>query len=509
MFGSPNVEQMKTKRDVPGLIKALTHKDGSVRKTAVEALGEIRDPRGVGPLKDVLKTDEWYVRHAAAKALTKLKWRPGKDELGAFYWIVEEKWDQCVAMGPRAVEALIEVLKSTPKTVYDQTLRAGTIDALGAIGDPRAVEPLTAELGSQNENVRITVVMTLGKIGDSSAVLVLIASLKDGNYAVRRAAALALGAIGDPQAIEPLLAALKAWDYEMGAIAASALVKIGIPAIEPLLSASKESHWQVNHSIKILDQLGWRPDKDEAGASYWIARGKWDECVSIGTPAVEPLIRALKGGTIGAAEALGKIGDPRAAGPLIEALEKRDEEMRRVAIDALVRIGSPAVNGLKERLNYRISFTGYQSVCQAFIKALGEIGDPPAIEPLLPVLGNEDEDLRRSAAEALDGLGCHPGNDETGASYWVAKQEWKKCIAIGPAAIKPLISVLHDKNKYVRQGAAESLISLYHSKQVDKAGRRLILEKKEVITHPHTDGETGCTGFRSHEDTGIGLEFPL
>ncbi len=41
LFGPPNIDKMKSKGDVTGLIKALEYKDSSVRKSSAEALGEL------------------------------------------------------------------------------------------------------------------------------------------------------------------------------------------------------------------------------------------------------------------------------------------------------------------------------------------------------------------------------------------------------------------------------------------------------------------------------------
>ena len=50
LFGPPNVEKMKAKRDVKGLIKALHYEnDGNVRSAAAMALIAIGAP-AVGPL---------------------------------------------------------------------------------------------------------------------------------------------------------------------------------------------------------------------------------------------------------------------------------------------------------------------------------------------------------------------------------------------------------------------------------------------------------------------------
>src|SRR5664280_1497750 len=70
LFGPPNVEKMKAKRDVKGLIKALGYqKNSCVRKSAVDALGQIGDARAVEPLSAALKDSDSGVQKAAAGAV--------------------------------------------------------------------------------------------------------------------------------------------------------------------------------------------------------------------------------------------------------------------------------------------------------------------------------------------------------------------------------------------------------------------------------------------------------
>lgn len=69
IFGKPNIEKLKEKRDVEGLIKALKDKNEIVRENAAEALGDIGDERAVEPLLKVLKTRSKYVRRAALEKI--------------------------------------------------------------------------------------------------------------------------------------------------------------------------------------------------------------------------------------------------------------------------------------------------------------------------------------------------------------------------------------------------------------------------------------------------------
>jgi HEAT repeat protein len=352
LFGPPNVEKLGARRDIAGLAKALAYKK------------------------------DWKVRTAAARALGDI--------------------------GAPAVEPLIAALKDNGLS----GVREAAAEALGKIGDPRAVEPLIAALKDGNSDVR-KAAEALGKIGDPRAVEPLIAALIHGLSYYREAAAEALVKIGAP-AVEPLIAALKGSGMRK---AAEALVKIGAPAVEPLIAALKDGDFDVRKAAAgALGEIGWKPDKGEAGALYLIARGKWDECVKIGAPAVEPLIAALKDGNSdvrkAAAEALGKIGwkpDKSEAGAhYLIAQGKWDE---------CVKIGAPAV------------------------------------EPLIAALKDGDSDVRNAAAGALGKIGWKPDKSEAGAHYLIAQGKWDECVKIGAPAVEPLIAALKGRDSDVRPAA--------------------------------------------------------
>ena len=80
---------------------------------------------------------------------------------------------------------------------------AGTLEALGQMGDAGAVAPLIAALKDDTSSVRQAAAEALGQIGDAGAVEPLIVVLRDASTGVRRAAVDALGRIGDPRALSP------------------------------------------------------------------------------------------------------------------------------------------------------------------------------------------------------------------------------------------------------------------------------------------------------------------
>ena len=179
-----------------------------------------------------------------------------------------------------------------------------------------------------------------------------------------------------------------------------------------------------------LDKLGWKPDSSEIEVAYWIAKGELDKCVEIGTPAVEPLIAALKHEEWWrrryVAKALGEIGDPRAVKPLIALLDySYDREgVHEAAAQALINIGALAVEPLVATLKNKSSLV--------VVEVLGKIGDSRAVEPLISILKDENSDVRKTAAEAFGEIG-------------------------DPQAVEPLIDALEDKDWGVRLAAVRAL----------------------------------------------------
>ena len=194
---------------VEPLFAALHDKDQSVRLSAVEALGEIRDARAVEPLIAALKDEDVDVRASAVRAL---------GEIGDV----------------RAFEPLSAAL-----TDEDANVRFRARQALGNMGQT-AVEPLIAALKDENYAVRLEAATALGDIGDARAVEPLSAALKDEDASVRLSAVTALGRIGDARAVEPLIAALKDEDANVRLGAVTALGDMGQAAVKPLIALGED-----------------------------------------------------------------------------------------------------------------------------------------------------------------------------------------------------------------------------------------------------------------------------
>ncbi|TET49341.1 MAG: HEAT repeat domain-containing protein, partial [Anaerolineales bacterium] len=125
---------------------------------------------------------------------------------------------------------------------------------------------------------------------------------------------------------------------------------------------------------------------------------------------------------LAAAEALGRIRDPRAVEPLIAALK-----LKKLAWD------HPTA-GPERR---------YREVCLAAAKALGNLGDARAVKPLIARLRREDRLVRSVYDETWD------ASVRKTAAFALAD--------IGAPSVEPLITALRDENDSVRNAAAMAL----------------------------------------------------
>lgn len=133
LFGPPNIEKLKAKGDIKGLIKALHYKrNWHVRMRAAEALGDLGCKEAIGPLVECLiSEDESLVRRAIAVALDNLGWVPtDQGKAAAWFWRYKGDIDKCAACGVYAIEPLLPL-------VLDGNYEA--MDAFATLGQPALV----------------------------------------------------------------------------------------------------------------------------------------------------------------------------------------------------------------------------------------------------------------------------------------------------------------------------------------------------------------------------------
>ena len=195
LFGPPNIEKLKERRDVKGLLRAALDDNDSVRRRkAAEALGELGDAWAVEFLITALKDEVLAVRWRAAEALGMLRdARALWPLIAALEDVFVSEHAQVALKQLHAVELLTAALKAPDGFVRGQAAEAlrklAFLRATGRVkvdwGEAQAVEPLIAALKDEEPLVRAQAAWTLGLLGDARAVEPLIAALTDESPFVR------------------------------------------------------------------------------------------------------------------------------------------------------------------------------------------------------------------------------------------------------------------------------------------------------------------------------------
>jgi len=290
---------------IDDLLLAMKDRNQHARANAIRALGEIGHldaPNVVAPLAAALNDKSPKIRAYAARTL-------GRKELARF------------ATEDPVVENLISRLHDE-----DSTVRADVAWALRYGKGARVVGPLVVVLEDPSETleVRQNAAEALGRIGDRAAVEPLVEALRDQQWQVRQAALSVVALIDEPRVLRPLLVSAlqdKEWRVRARAAGATArLSKLKDPGAWDLMTAVlKDSHPNV------------RARATEACAESKDYRTVMPLCT---------VLRKDPNSYVAwhAANALGALGDPRAVGPLTEALGDENELVRSSSQRALKRI---------------------------------------------------------------------------------------------------------------------------------------------------------------------------
>ena len=336
-----------------------------------------------------------------------------------------------------AVAPLVGLLADTEAEV-----RLAAVEALGAVGDPQAVDPVAnvmrAGATSRDETavpIRIAAVRALGRLGPVSFPA-LSDALRDRHPKVREAAVEALGSIGGPQAVPALATALRDERSQLRQTAARALAAIGGPDARAMLLACLD-HKDPATRAAVVDALAGLGDAGSVGS---LAGALGDREKAVRDRAVA---------------ALGKLGSSEAAEALLKAIEGPDRDLRQAAAAALRTLtwspATPRQRALRAVVDgdYRAALAeGAEAVEPLLIalqekdgrarrlaaEAIGATGDPRAVGPLVEVLGDHEDQVRSSAVEGL--------------------------IRIGPAAAPAVIDALEAKSGPARAGASAVLAGI-------------------------------------------------
>jgi HEAT repeat protein len=171
---------------------------------------------------------------------------------------------------------------------------------------------------------------------------------------------------------------------------------------------------------------------------------------------IRGLIRSMKHRDLDvqwrAAEALASMG-PEVFEVLVENLGSRSKDIRLGAIEALGDSGDPrAVTPLTPLLRDPDNEIRWETAL-----ALGMLDEKEVIPSLKAALRDRDRFVREGAALSLERLSWSPENLLEGGYYLSARQEWEALSHCGSLAVLPLDIASRDRDPEIRLNAARTL----------------------------------------------------
>jgi HEAT repeat protein len=471
----------------------LRDSDEEVRRSAIAGLPQEWLPGAVALLVEAMGDTSWRVRKEAVGRLA--KW---PDPAGAVPALVAALCEDAnVGLRNAAVEALAAIGRPAVGPLLTALGAGGDhrkliVDALGAIGDPAALDALCTGLEDPDENVRAAAAEALGSVGGARAAEELRRSLGREELLGRLAALEALGRIGAPVPLAELRPALEQPILRGAAVAA--LGQSGdIEALPFLLDALADRARGVREAAAVaLTRLQADRSGDEArrveAALRAVAQQLVEPLVQLlraedrrvrcaaatllgwarATQALRPLCEALRDDDVhnAATQAVASFG-PSAVAPLVELAGDVEPDLRPMVFDLLPRLGAAASDPrvgamLAAALEQR---EGEEAAAAA--RALGEVGGKDALAPLFHALERGLPDLALAAAAALGRLGTRYPDEvrmlvaARGMDGGIAPYLCRVVGAIGRAEDRAmLLAALRNESEELRRAAAEALPGL-------------------------------------------------
>lgn len=455
------------KAAVPYLVELLKDANEEVRNFACVMLGDIGNRLAVSPLILALNDGDANVSHSAAEALGKIGDRsalfPLIELLKGDFWV---QYSAIAAIGAmrdyRAVPHLLNLL--------DNELLLGAVaDALGMIGDPRALHPLgailptldadmaghvaramTAIYRAANEAVNYKNSLTeyhqpellrqvIGR-GGVDKLLVLLKESRDN--AVLEAAIMLLGWYGEVAAAERFFALLS--DESLQSSVEAALLSLGRKAEHSLLAALDDGNDTAKIvALRTMRYLGIDPDTDKIAA---FLRGSNEQLqleaiqvvklfpLELYLPILLDLLRNAAGEVLSrAAEALGRYAYSQVKDCIASLADSADPDARKRGVmllgqfaqknetllldlflsDADAGVRKTAVKAaVKQGADIAVSRLGDAfndsdtTVRVAAVQAIAEFHTPFLVDDLLALLPTAEEPLAHAVIKSLGKMGA-------------------------------------------------------------------------------------------------------
>jgi HEAT repeat protein len=364
------------------LIEVLRHEDPNddvlygTKIAVARVFAVTKDPRAIDALIHVVKSSSHFQMSEAMKALSQFE-DPrvvptliDKMDDGIMSYADTPGIWALIRIKQRAIPYVIDAISSHPKAA----VRFRAAHFFEHVPDPRAVHALQRATADPDEYVRASAAGSLGHNPHPSNAGVLSPLLKDSSKIVRASAATAFGLLGGSNHFEAVASLLNDSDFEVKRAAIYALPKLNGPRSIPILIPFLK-----DKGLQQLIVYAIAPLKPKQAES---------ELIDVARSGEEYARNA-------AADLLGEMGSKDAVPVLLAMIAEEEWYPRTAAVRALGKIGEPAVEGLLKLLP-----TASEGVQWDVLIALGSTRDPRAFGAIKPYLDND-----KTRRPALEGLG--------------------------------------------------------------------------------------------------------
>jgi len=322
------------------------------RKTAIELLSELRTNAAMKILKEAADDNSRVVRLAVANAVSRIPENTSIDILLKF------TSDSKTAVVIQALEGIRRLgeersIPAVVKCVHheDSNVRAQSLATLGEIGTAEHLELLIEGIKDPDIHIRQSALQATIHISRKKGIDVvrLVSTLMNSeNVNVRRAAAQIIGQVNVTNMLEKVFGYLQDNDWWVREMVANSLAKLKddrvFPAVVDLLSHPDPSLRR--YAVDILISIGNRKAvmpiiqllKDQ---DWWVRERAVVALGKLGTSSVIDILCSLLDIPeliYSASGSLGEIGHSSAIEPLMEHLEKADDDAKLAIMTALEKL---------------------------------------------------------------------------------------------------------------------------------------------------------------------------